>query len=507
MLSHILNRNQQYTFRSVYLLLLIGLLFLQSCKTTTNWELSQLEPIEAHKIKHKARSKNLKKIKVTPHINDLKLPEEDIEMLESFYSLNAGHLAWFKNKRLSKNVNQLLHNLGMAWADGLPMEKYPTGSIYEAFSQLKSLSKDDASYPELYAQLDIMLTHLYFQYATDLYSGNVKPQLLGDGWDAAKPALDLPQVLLAALRQLRVDESLEALKPKNDSYKLLSQNLVRLIFLRDEGGWEVPAVSETQQSGDSSGEVVRIKKFLQKTGDLHQIDSSYIHNQLFDQTLEMAVKSFQKRHGLEADGIAGKNTLEQMNHSIDYRIGQIRANLERMRWVPENEDHYILVNIPEFKLRYYRNKQLEQEMKVVVGTKNNLTPILSDTVRYIVFNPTWNVPPSITRGEMVEKIKADPDFLKRNQYALFKGSYVSGDAIDPAAIDWSKITKDNFPYFLVQKPGSLNALGQVKFLFPNQQNIYLHDTPARNLFAEYSRDFSHGCIRLEQPLDLASPFC
>jgi L,D-transpeptidase YcbB len=200
---------------------------------------------------------------------------------------------------------------------------------------------------------------------------------------------------------------------------------------------------------------------------------------LFDQTLEMAVKSFQKRHGLEADGIAGKNTLEQMNHSIDYRIGQIRANLERMRWVPENEDHYILVNIPEFKLRYYRNKQLEQEMKVVVGTKNNLTPILSDTVRYIVFNPTWNVPPSITRGEMVEKIKADPDFLKRNQYALFKGSYVSGDAIDPAAIDWSKITKDNFPYFLVQKPGSLNALGQVKFLFPNQQNIYLHDTPAR----------------------------
>jgi murein L,D-transpeptidase YcbB/YkuD len=270
MLSHILNRNQQYTFRSVYLLLLIGLLFLQSCKTTTNWELSQLEPIEAHKIKHKARSKNLKKIKVTPHINDLKLPEEDIEMLERFYSLNAGHLAWFKNKRLSKNVNQLLHNLGMAWADGLPMEKYPTGSIYEAFRQLKSLSKDDASYPELYAQLDIMLTHLYFQYATDLYSGNVKPQLLGDGWDAAKPALDLPQVLLAALRQLRVDESLEALKPKNDSYKLLSQNLVRLIFLRDEGGWEVPAVSETQQSGDSSGEVVRIKKFLQKTGDLHQ---------------------------------------------------------------------------------------------------------------------------------------------------------------------------------------------------------------------------------------------
>jgi L,D-transpeptidase YcbB len=504
MLQHSLKTNQQFIFRSLFFLMLISLIFLLSCKTTKNWEQSQLEPIEVGKIKLHAESKSLREIEVTTHFGELNLPDEDKKMLEKFYTLNAGQLAWFNNKRLSRNVNQLLQHLGVAWTEGVSVEKYNTGLIYEDTRQLESLSKGDATYPALYAHLDIMLTRIYLQYAADLYSGSGDSKLMGAGWKAGLQPLDYPQILLDALRRQQVGKSLEALKPKNKSYASLSENLVRLMRIKDEGGWEAPGNFETLRAGDSSHNVVRIKKYLQKTGDIHRKDSTYIHSQLYDSTLELAVMAFQKRHGLKTDGIAGAITVEQMNMSINYRIGQIRANLERMRWLPENEEQYILVNIPEFALRYYLDNKMEHEMKVVVGTKEHFTPILSDIVKYVVFNPTWNVPPSITSEEMVEKIKADSTFLSRNQFALLKGSYVSGDTIDPVKVDWSEITAENFPYFLVQKPGRINALGQVKFLFPNQQNIYLHDTPAQDIFNEYSRDYSHGCVRLDEPLELAA---
>jgi L,D-transpeptidase YcbB len=504
MQRYILTGNKHFPFISVSVLMLIFILFLSTCKTSKNWEVSKLEPIESLKIKQNISSKSIGEIKVSSHLGELGLPDNDKKMLEAFYSLNSDRLAWFRNNRLSRNVNQLLFNLGKAWTEGLAMEKYHIATVYETFRQLKVLSKGEPINPALYAQLDIMLTHIYFQYAADIYSGGVNPKLLGEGWDVNHEPLDFPQILHNALRRHRVKKSLEDLKPENHSYKLLSERLVRLLSIRDEGGWEVPGYFETLQAGDSSPNVFRIKKYLQKTGDLQNKDSAYINNYFYDHSLEVAVKAFQKRHGLKTDGITGTKTLEEMNRSIDYRIGQIKANLERMRWVPGDEKHYILVNIPEFMLRYYRDHKLEYEMKVVVGKKKHLTPILSDTVRYVVFNPSWNVPSSISSEEMVEKIKADSSFLKRNQFVLLKGSYLSTDTIDPDTVDWSNITAENFPYLLVQKPGSINALGRVKFLFPNHQSIYLHDTPARDLFIKYSRNFSHGCVRLDQPLELAT---
>ncbi len=504
MQRHIQKINKSHTFRPFQLYILLGLLFLFSCKTSKKWEQSHLEPIDPRSIKNDANTKNLKKVNILPHLQELELPEEDARMLEQFYELNQNRLAWFNNNRLSRNVNQLLQNLGMAWTEGLPVERYQTGLIYEDIRQLKTLSEGGAVYPGLYAHLDIMLTHIYFQYAKDLHTGTINPQLLGKGWEGGLQPVDYPQVLHDALRRHRVEKSLEALKPQRSSYEVLSENLERLIEVRDEGGWEEPGHFETLRPGDSSPNVVRLKKFLSKTGDLRKKDSTYLQDLSFDRTLEMAVRSFQRRHGLKADGIPGEKTLEQMNRSIGYRIGQIKANLERMRWVPEHEEHYVLVNIPEFILRYYRNNKPINQMKVVVGKDTHHTPILSDTIRYVVFNPTWNVPPSIVREEMVHRMKSDSTYLERNQFMLFRGSYVSGDMVNPDSVNWKNITAENFPYFVVQEPGSHNSLGRVKFLFPNEQNIYLHDTPAQHRFSAYSRDFSHGCVRIEKPIAFAS---
>jgi len=225
----------------------------------------------------------------------------------------------------------------------------------------------------------------------------------------------------------------------------------------------------------------------------------------FDEILTDAVMEFQHRHGLYVDGVIGRNTLSSMNYSVDQRIDKIRANLERLRWLPDDlGEKYILVNLPEYKLRYYENDKIASEMKIIIGEIENSTPVLKDTLQYIVFNPTWRLPRSIAVEEVLPKIKSDSTYLNRNKFSLLKGSYLSKDTIHPDSVDWTQIEKDNFPFYIVRKPGPANPLGRVKFLFPNYHAIYLHDTPATHMFNYRERHFSHGCIRLERPFELAS---
>jgi murein L,D-transpeptidase YcbB/YkuD len=193
-----------------------------------------------------------------------------------------------------------------------------------------------------------------------------------------------------------------------------------------------------------------------------------------------------------------------MNVPLEFRIDQIRVNMERLRWLPETYgEEYILVNLPEFRLRYYQKGIKLEEMKIVIGEIEHYTPVLKDTLRYIVFNPNWNLPRSIAVKEKLPKIKADPYYLEKNDYLLFRDGYRGSDTIDPYEVDWEPVTQDNFPYYMVQSAGKYNALGRVKFLFPNNHAIYMHDTPADHLFKYNERDFSHGCIRLDEPFRLA----
>jgi murein L,D-transpeptidase YcbB/YkuD len=225
---------------------------------------------------------------------------------------------------------------------------------------------------------------------------------------------------------------------------------------------------------------------------------------LYDKPLETAVREFQRSHGLEADGLVGKAALAALNIQPSQRIEQIRANLERWRWMPETLGRrHVRVNIANFRLEAWQEGRVAQSMKVIVGRPYRQTPLFSDNIRYLVFNPTWEVPLSIAVKDKLPLFRKDPGSLRKNGFVLLRGYGAAETEIDPATVDWTTLNKHNFPFRLRQKPGRGNALGKVKIMFPNQHDVYLHDTSNPELFARGVRTFSSGCIRVAQPLELS----
>ena len=241
---------------------------------------------------------------------------------------------------------------------------------------------------------------------------------------------------------------------------------------------------------------------MNATGDLQE--SGTTPNGLFDEATESALIIFQKHQGLETDGIAGPKTIAALNVSPVERIQQIKLNLERWRWLPQSlGEKYIIVNIPDFRLDVIENEISRLHMRVVVGKSYRRTPVFSDHITYLVLNPRWEVPHNIAVKDKLPLIKKDPEYFKKIHMSVLKGWGSDAKKIDPATINWTALNERNFPYRLRQSPGPWNALGQIKFMFPNQFNVYLHGTPDQQLFLKESRSFSSGCIRLESPIDLA----
>ena len=253
----------------------------------------------------------------------------------------------------------------------------------------------------------------------------------------------------------------------------------------------------TLRSGDADDRLATIARRLEVTGDL----ASGHRPTTYDDTLEAAVRRFQERHGIDADGIAGPATFRAMNVPVEARIDQLRVNLERARWVLDNlEDDYVIVNIAGFRASVYRDREAVWSTRVVVGRPYHKTPVFRSDMKYIVFNPTWTVPYSIATKEMLPAIRRDPNYLAdRNFEVRDRG----GNLVDPASIDWDSVSPRSFGYTFVQRPGLTNALGEIKFMFPNQYSVYLHDTPSKSLFDQTGRTFSHGCVRVENPFDFA----
>jgi murein L,D-transpeptidase YcbB/YkuD len=225
---------------------------------------------------------------------------------------------------------------------------------------------------------------------------------------------------------------------------------------------------------------------------------------LFDETLEHGVRRFQRRHGLKVDGIVGPATLAALNVSVEERIRQIKLNLERWRWLPHDlGQKYVMVNIANSELNIIENDHIIKKMRAVVGRKTRRTPIFSDQITYLELNPYWHIPPKIARKDILPHIHNDPRYLIKQRIRVFENWKDQASEIDPLAIDWSLITENNFSFKLRQEPVPSNALGRIKFMFPNKFGVYIHDTPARNLFRRTKRYFSSGCIRIEKPVELA----
>lgn len=424
--------------------------------------------------------------------------------VQKFYNDRNYKLAWFKNGRLGNIANDLINELKNSSQEGFPENYYELLPVSKAFTEMKNNPGLMKFFPYKIVELDILLTQTYLKFASELSTGLIKPNKLEIVWEVHSLEQNLVDVLKEAIEKNAIAESLQKLKPDNPQYHSLIAAREKLEKQKLNGRWPLPGQISKLEESDSNENVIRIKKYLSATGDLTYNDSIYLNSPVFDNRLTEAVKIFQGRHGLKQDGIAGKNTLREMNQPIDYRLDQIKINLDRLRWENQrSHQRYIAINIPDYSLKYFENGKITQQMNVVVGENENYTPALKDTISFIVINPTWNVPWSIATKEMLPKIKADSGFLAGNNYSLRRGSYDGKKVATPHAIDWSEITENNFPFFIVQEPGNFNSLGRIKFMLPNKHSIYLHDTPATHLFNQAQRDFSHGCIRLEKPFELA----
>lgn len=275
--------------------------------------------------------------------------------------------------------------------------------------------------------------------------------------------------------------------------------------IKEQGGWGKVDWIRKLEKGASDKRVAQTRQRLQVTGELK--NKSVKNPEFFDDGLEAAVKIFQTRHGLNADGVIGAETLRELNASVEERLHQLNLSLQRLEFIPAQDlgERFILVNIPAFYLDMIEKDQSIINMRVIVGLNNikHRTPLFSQEMKFLVLNPVWHVPESIATKELLPKIKEDPTYFKRNNYKVISTDETNPGDVDPDTIDWSQVDPTHFNYLLKQKSGHGNSLGKIKFMFPNQYNVYLHDTPARSLFKNNIRSFSHGCVRIQKPMSLA----
>lgn len=283
------------------------------------------------------------------------------------------------------------------------------------------------------------------------------------------------------------------MKPAHYMYTLMKLHLKKLRDEAEEGGWPEVSGGETLKRDMDDPRILEIREYLTATGDLKATATD--QESVFDEELEVAVKKFQTRHGLTADGAIGKGTIEQIQVPIEKRIEQLKLNLERLRWIFHHPDEdFLIVNIAGFHVRRITNREEVFNSRVIVGKYHHESPVFKGVMEYIVVNPTWTLPYSIATNETLPKLKKDPGYLAAKHMEVMDRG---GKILDPSVIDWSQYSRGNFPFIIRQKAGPWNALGEVKFMFPNKYSVYLHDTPARSLFDRQDRAFSHGCIRTE----------
>lgn len=416
------------------------------------------------------------------------------EELIRYYSERLYQPAWSNSEKLTPSIQALRQALAHTEEHGMNPEVYHTSAITELLTELNSGTGSSSSWVDL----DLLLTDAFLTYSSHILFGQVNPETLRPEWRAGKRSTDLLGLLKSSLENNSVEESLAQLIPRHAGYQSLLKTLSVYRSIQRTGGWtRVPEGSKLTK-GTSDNRIIPLRQRLIATGDASPEDNT--NSKIYDDKLKLAVVRFQKRHGLEADGVIGAATQQALNISVEERIGQIIANLERWRWLPSDlGTRHIMVNIPGYKLTMKENDKTVLEMPVIVGKITRETPIFTENMTYLVINPTWTVPKSIAGKDKLPILRRDPSYLKRHNMVLYSGQGANAVEINPYSVNWSGINPNNFPFRIVQKPGSNNALGKIKFMLPNKHNVYLHDTSEPTLFKRSERSFSSGCIRVSQP--------
>jgi murein L,D-transpeptidase YcbB/YkuD len=417
--------------------------------------------------------------------------------LETFYDKQGGRMVWTDaNGKLRPVATSLVSALGRASEHGLNPEDYAAGRLDSLAKEIAGGSGGDKAATRL-ADFDLLATTAFFRYASDLSTGRVHPDEVENDWHTNPPELDLVPALDSALAGGDLATLLASLPPPHPGYERLRAGLAKLRGVEQAGGWPAIPDGPKLKRGAGGPRVAALRQRL-------DAGTAPATTDRFDEALQSAVKAFQEQHGLTPDGIVDDKTLAAMNVPVTDRIRQVELNLERWRWIPRNlGETHVLVNIPGFDLELDKGDSTAWRTRVVTGKAFTPTPVFSDRIVGVVVNPPWNVPESIAVNELLPDLRKNPNAAAKQGLRLLKGSEEKPEEIDPKTVDWSKVDAEHFPYRFRQEPGESNPLGRIKFALTNGFHVYLHDTPAGNVFGRSERDVSHGCIRVENAQELA----
>jgi len=414
-------------------------------------------------------------------------------MTQRLYELRGFRPVWIAQGQTLR-MDSLMRTFESTEAEGFSAEDLGMADLHAKWEAIKT-SKD----VEELIDFDMFFTYSLVRCGSYLSSGRDDPRTIDPNWRYVPRNDNLPQIINDAIEANALEELPAKLSPPHHEYIALKEMLRKYREIATRGGWSTLPVELTLKQGENNLNVAVLRNNLAITGDLK---TTVTDSTEFDIELSEAVLRFESRHGLKPDGILDPQVIGIMNVPVDFRIAQIEANLERLRWLPNDlGTRHVLVNIPSYELAVREGDQVPVKMKIIVGTNQHRTPLFSDVMQSVVFSPYWNIPDSIATNETLPRIMKDPNYLRRQNIEVVRVGQTI-EVVNPSTINWNDPPRD-FQYRLRQRPGARNSLGLVKFLFPNEFNVYIHDTPADNLFDRVSRNFSHGCIRIEHPAKLA----
>jgi len=445
-------------------------------------------------------------------IDDAKVTFKNIsnqKFIDGIYQANGYVPIWFTSRGVkAKRVDDLFKTI----SSDIILDR--SGNIVKRYSYLKSrLQEDNNRTIKQELILDIQLTSLYKSYLSFHLYGSIKwwnfqnslrwlrEKKISANWVTYTPKYDIQKLMLNYLPS----QIVKATTPSSFGYPKMLKELKRLKNIKKRGGWKKIRNSSQLKVGHSGKYVKLLRERLRSSGDYRCSTKETIYGRC----LKKAVKRFQKRHGLYPSGAINSYTRKKMNISVDWKIKKVLLNLDRIKRLPDQpDDRYIMVNIPNFRLYYIENGKEKLSMRVIVGDEKHHTPIFSNKISFIVLNPYWIIPDSIVQKEMIPKMLKNPNYLQEKGYEVRTTYNTNRAPIDTSKIDWYRVLKSGQTkrYKFMQPPGPKNALGKIKFKFPNQFSVYLHDTSNRKLFKKGRRAFSHGCIRVSEPNNLLSTF-
>ena len=428
--------------------------------------------------------------------NGLDIADREIasaRVLPALYEKFDYRLLWTN----SQSVSQLFAVLDSIQEDGLDPVDYHGPLLTQMKGRIENGSQNS---PSVLADFDLFMTDSLIRLVYHLMVGKVNPEKLDSNWNMERSVgeFDAISQTAGAITDGKVVKLVQNLRPQAPVYHRFRVALAHYRTLKAQGGWEPVPGGPLLKLGMTDVRVVQLRKRLEVSGDLQEAN---LESTLFDEDVQQAVKHFQRRHVLIADGIVGKWTLAALNVPVDKKINQLLVNLERARWMLHDlPKQLVVVDIAGFSVKYLRDGNTLWKTRAQVGQKYRMTPVFKSEIKFLVMNPTWTIPSIIFTEDVLPKVKEDPDYLQKKDFRVIT---YDREYIDERTIDWSRYPKEKFPYLLRQEPGPKNALGRIKFMFPNTHDVYLHDTPSKSLFDKEERAFSSGCVRVEHPFSFA----